>query len=140
MPNFFLGIADSVLQSRKNKKLLKQQTIQTICNLSETCRSLKILFKSLAHIYLSLYIFQVPQRRRGDMGAVVPSFSGIAFCQENFWIMGRFLGNLLLYHYPRHPKLFWPGTSRNNSYNLASSGYGYSDFPLTHISSQLSLA
>ena len=51
---------------------------------------------------------------------------------------------------PRHPKLFWPWHSQNfvgglyavrkNSYNLASSGYEYSDFPLTHISSQLQLS
>ena len=72
-------------------------------------------------------------------GGHAPSFSEITFCQECF------LGNLILFHYPRHPRVFCPRHSQNfvggsydvwkNSYNLASSGYEYSDFPLTDISS-----
>ena len=63
----------------------------------------------------------------------------------NHILPGRFSGKLLLCNYPRHPKLFWPQHSQNfvgglyvvwkNSYSLTSSGYGYSNFPLTHVSS-----
>ena len=92
------------------------------------------------YIYIYIYIFQVPRRRsRRGVCSHAASFSKIAFYQECF------LGNLLLCHYPRHPKTFLapaltefcrgPVSCMEKIYNLASSGYGYSDIPLINISS-----
>ena len=90
------------------------------------------------YIYIYIYIYFRSLDKGGGAWGHAPSFCKIAFCQKCF------LGNLLLCHSPRHPKLFWPRDSQNfvgglyiawkNCYNLASSGYGYSDFPLTNIS------
>ena len=129
-PTTFPGFYwNSPLQSRKNKKTTK------------TANHPKQSATLVKHVYIYIYFRSLDQGRGGRHGGHGPSFSEIAFCQECF------LRNSLLCHYPRHPKHFWPRHSQNfvgglysvwkNSFDLASSGYGYSYFPLTDISSQL---
>ena len=71
----------------------------------------------------------------GEHGGHTRSFSEIAFC----------LANLVLCYYPRHQKIFLLQHFQNfvgglyfvwkDSYDLSSSGYGYSDFSLSNTSS-----
>ena len=54
-----------------------------------------------------IHILQATWQSRGRRPCLSPSFFEIVLCQ------GYFLGNLLLFHSARHPKLFWPRHSQN---------------------------